>query len=106
MLQSKIHSERGSVTAEFMILVPWLIAMVALALGLFRLGLSQLEVTSQAHQIARLVSRADSLEVPIEFDKSQYDIEISQLEGKVCALVIDPKLPRVGAKACSPSLGR
>lgn len=89
-----------------MILVPWLLAMVALALGLFKLGLTELELTSQAHQIARLISRSETLEVPSEFEKSEYDTEIVQLEGKVCVKLTDPALPAVGARACSPSLGR
>jgi hypothetical protein len=78
--------------------------LVGLALGLFKLGLTELEITSQAHQIARLVSRTDSLQVPSEFEKSEYDIEILELDGKVCATVTAPALP--AARACYPSLGR
>ncbi len=106
MSRSSFTSESGSATAEFMILVPWLMVLVGLALGLFKLGLTELEITSQAHQIARLVSRTDSLQVPSEFEKSEYDIEILELDGKVCATVTVPALPAARARACSPSLGR
>lgn len=101
-----LRSESGAVTAEFMILVPWLLGLVALALGMFRIGLLQLEATSNAHQISRLAARADSLGVPQEFKDLSWQIDITSEAGLVCAKVRDPEFPLVEALACSPSLGR
>lgn len=89
-----------------MILIPWLLGLVALALGMFRIGLLQIEATETAHQIARLAARADSLQVPAEFEDSAWDLEIEEAEAMVCVLVSQPELPLIEARACAPSLGR
>jgi hypothetical protein len=106
MSQSKFSGDEGSVTAEFMILIPWLLGLVALALGMFRIGILQIEATATAHQISRLAARADSLEVPMEFQETAWDVDLVQEPGLICALVTEASLDWVEARACAPSLGR
>lgn len=106
MLPSNLRSSDGSVTAEFMILIPWLLGLLALSLGMFRIGLMQIEASSTAHQIARLVARSDSLEVPPQFQETSWDINLLDQGDQVCVELIEPQFPLIEAKACAPSLGR
>lgn len=106
MPQSKFLGDQGSVTAEFMILIPWLLGLVALALGMFRIGILQIEATATAHQISRLAARADSLEVPREYQETAWDVDLVQELGLICALVTETTFDLVEARACAPSLGR
>jgi hypothetical protein len=100
------HSEAGVVTAEFMLLVPWLMVFLGVSLGLFQLGLKQLEVVALSQQISRLVARTEVLEIPTEYSKTEFDVELQQSEGLICATVSYPGASFISSLACSPDLGR
>jgi len=53
------NTDGGSVTAEFAIVVPAVIAVLSLVVGGIALGRDVLAVTTAAHQAARAVARGD-----------------------------------------------
>jgi hypothetical protein len=57
-------SDRGAVTAEFMLITPALILAVAMLLGLFPLGLGAIRLEVEAMQIARLHGYGLDVSVP------------------------------------------
>lgn len=64
-------SDKGAVTAEFMLITPALILAVATLLGLFPLGLSAIKLEVEAMQLARLHGYGLDLSKP-----EGYDLEI------------------------------
>lgn len=99
-------SDAGAVTAEFMLLVPWLMVFLAVSLGLFQLGLKQLEALALSQQISRLVARSEVLEIPMEYSKTEFDVELHESEGLICANLSYPGVSFISSLACSPDLGR
>ena len=65
-------SDKGAVTAEFMLITPALILAVATLLGLFPLGLSSIKLEVETMQLARL--HGYGLDVPIP---EGYELEIA-----------------------------
>lgn len=57
--------QKGAVTAEFMLLFPTVVLALAGVLGVFQLGVAQLELTRDAFTQARQLSMKESL-LPIE----------------------------------------
>jgi hypothetical protein len=53
------NTDGGSVTAEFAIVVPAVIAVLALVVGAIALGRDALAHTTAAHQAARAIARGD-----------------------------------------------
>lgn len=105
MSKAAKSSESGAVTAEFMLLIPWLMVFLATSIGIFQIGLKQLELTHSAGQIARLVARSDELLLPEEFESVPFDVELMEDAGLVCAELADPVWRFLEARACAPSLG-
>ena len=64
-------SDKGAVTAEFMLITPALILAVATLLGLFPIGLSAIKLEVEAMQLARLHGYGLDLSEP-----EGYDLEI------------------------------
>ena len=51
-----LNSEKGAVTAEFMLLLPALLVLLAAALSLFQLGLERIALETKTFEIARSVA--------------------------------------------------
>lgn len=58
-MRSVRNTDGGSVTAEFAIVVPAVIAVLALVVGAIALGRDALAHTTAAHQAARAIARGD-----------------------------------------------
>lgn len=89
-----------------MLLVPWLMVFLAASIGVFQIGLRQLELSNTASQLSRLVARSQELTIPQEFEGLQFDVELLEESGLICAELADPTWRFLEAKACAPSLGR
>jgi Flp pilus assembly protein TadG len=76
------RSERGAVTAEFMLITPVLILAVTALLGLFPLALSAIKLEFTAMQLARLHSLGLSVSAP-----AGYEIEIIERERFQCLVL-------------------
>jgi Flp pilus assembly protein TadG len=88
-------SEKGAVTAEFMLLLPALALLLASALGLFQLGLERMSLEVSAFEIAR----AKAIGFEPELDAN---LEIkTQQEGRFqCVTVSKQNLVPIAATSC------
>lgn len=92
------HSERGAVTAEFMLITPVVILAVTALLGLFPIALSAIKLELTAMQLARLHSLGHSVTAPAGFELEIIEHERFQclvlrkepwiLESEYCAIPI------------------
>ena len=76
------HSERGAVTAEFMLITPALILVVTALLGLFPLALSAIKLELTAMQLARLHSLGQTVSAP-----AGYELEMVSSERFECLIL-------------------
>jgi hypothetical protein len=81
------RSDKGAVTAEFMLVTPALILAVTLLLGLFPLALSAIKLELTAMQLARLHSLGQPVSAP-----AGYELKTSQEEGFECLSLRSPWL--------------
>ena len=106
------NADGGSVTAEFAIVVPAVIAVFALVVGGIALGRDALAVTTAAHQSARALARGDD---PVHVRGAVLDrlpgstVDIDDSAGDVCvtvraqsASVARAWLAAPAARACAP----
>jgi len=99
-VRSVRNTDGGSVTAEFAIVVPAVIAVLALVVGGIALGRDALAVTTAAHQAARAVARGDD---PAQVHNTVLErvpgatVDIVPVSGEVCVTVQAP--PASGARA-------
>jgi hypothetical protein len=92
------RSEKGAVTAEFMLITPALILAVTLLLGLFPLALAGIKLELSAMQLARLYSFGEDVVAPaghsIEFSKQgrlyclKLKLKTLPMESEYCAIPI------------------
>jgi len=61
-MRSVLRDDRGSVTAEFVIVLPAVLAVLALAVGAIMLAAQRVVLTSAAAEVARLEARGDAVE--------------------------------------------
>lgn len=89
-MRSVRNTDGGSVTAEFAIVVPAVIAVLALVVGGIALGRDALAVTTAAHQAARAVARGDD---PAQVHNAVLKrvpgatVDIVRVPGEVCVTV-------------------
>ena len=112
-MRSVRNTDGGSVTAEFAIVVPAVIAVLALVVGGIALGRDALAVTTAAHQAARAIARGDE---PVEVQHVVLErvpgatVEIDPAPGdEVCVTVSAPRASGARAwfgaptaRACAP----
>lgn len=106
------NADGGSVTAEFAIVVPAVIAVFALVAGGIALGRDALAVTAAAHQAARAIARGDDLSqvrVAVLDRLPGSTVDIDDSAGDVCvtvraqsASVARAWLAAPAARACAP----
>jgi hypothetical protein len=88
-------SEKGAVTAEFMLLFPTLMLALAGILGVFQLGLTQLQLARDAFTQTRLLAIGHPLE---RLEDTSYKVTES---GKwVCVTASKKLLIELEAQAC------
>ena len=93
--------QKGAVTAEFMLLFPTVVLALAGVLGVFQLGVAQLELTRDAFTQARHFSIKGSL-LPIEGVEFQ-----SYRDGQLACVVAQKRFAiELEAKACLFQHGR
>ncbi len=84
------NTDGGSVTAEFAIVVPAVIAVLALVVGAIALGRDALAVAAAAHQAARAIARGDD---PAQVQRVVFErvpgatVDIVPVPGEVCVTV-------------------
>jgi hypothetical protein len=87
--------QKGAVTAEFMLLFPTVVLALAGVLGVFQLGVAQLELTRNAFTQARQLSIGASL-IPIDGVEFQ-----SYREGQLVCVIAQKRLAiDLEARAC------
>lgn len=111
-MSSPSNTDGGSVTAEFAIVVPAVIAVMALVLGGIALGRDALAVTTAAHQAARAVARGDDsgqVQNAVLERVPGATVEIVPAAGEVCVTVQAPAASGARAwfavptaRACAP----
>jgi Flp pilus assembly protein TadG len=88
-------SEKGAVTAEFMLLLPALALLLASALAIFQLGLDRISLEVSAFEIAR--ANAIGFEQEIE---TELEITTEQEGRFACVTVSKMNLVRMAATSC------
>jgi hypothetical protein len=89
-VRSARNTDGGSVTAEFAIVVPAVIAVLALVLGGISMGRDALAVSTAAHQAARAIARGDD---PAQVQRVVFErvpgatVDIVPMSGEVCVTV-------------------
>ena len=107
-MNSLRNTDGGSVTAEFAIVVPAVIAVLALVMGAIALGRDALAVTTAAHQAARAIARGDD---PAQVQFVVLDrlpgatVDVLRAAREVCVTVQAPIASGVGSWF-APPLGR
>jgi len=94
-----LASERGVVTAEFMLLMPALISVVALCLAMLNLGLTQVSLELKASQAVRLISYG------LTYDPGEEQIETWREQHLVCVRLRKPGLISLEAEQCLIATG-
>lgn len=94
-----LASDRGVVTAEFMLLMPALISVVTLCGLLLSLGLGSIGLELQATQAAR------QLGYGLEYDPGEYVLERWREQHLACVRLIAPGLIQLQAQQCVLAAG-
>lgn len=108
------RSERGSVTAEFALLLPVIIGVLILGLGALSLVGMQLSNTVLVADVARALSRGSglaSVTTTVQLSKPGAVLATMQGEGSYCVTLRDPVrvplwsalIPQLEAHACVPA---
>jgi Flp pilus assembly protein TadG len=93
------RSDKGAVTAEFMLVTPALILAVTLLLGLFPLALSAIKLELTAMQLSRLHSLGESVSAPAGYEMFTYS------KGRYECLVLKSTLLILESEYCAMSVG-
>lgn len=93
------RSDKGAVTAEFMLVTPALILAVTLLLGLFPLALTSIKLELTAMQLARLHSLGEVVAAPAGYTLSTYS------EGRYECLVLKSPLLILESEYCAMTPG-
>lgn len=75
------NSQRGSVTAELVLVLPTVLLVIVLGVGAFSLQLKQLSLVSAASSIAKAIAREESVE--------EVDLMLTKLSPKVAFEIIE-----------------
>jgi len=92
-------SDKGAVTAEFMLVTPALILAVATLLGLFPLALSAIKLEVEAMQLARMHGYGLDIAAPDGFE-----LEIAS-NGRLECVVVRNKILPLESEYCVIPLG-
>ena len=93
------RSDKGAVTAEFMLVMPAMILAVALLLGLFPLALAGIKLELTAMQLARLHSLGETVSPPTGYKLKTYS------EGRYECLVLKSPILILESEYCAMTLG-
>lgn len=93
------HSDKGAVTAEFMLITPALILAVTLLLGLFPVALSAIKLELTAMQLARLHSLGQPVSAPAGYELKTYS------EGRFECLVLRSDWLILESEYCAMTVG-
>lgn len=93
------RSEKGAVTAEFMLVTPALILAVTLLLGLFPLALSAIKLELTAMQLSRLHSLGQPVSAPDGYELRTFST------GRFECLVLKSPLILMESEYCSMTIG-
>ncbi len=93
------RSDKGAVTAEFMLVMPAMILAVTLLLGLFPLALAGIKLELTAMQIARLHSLGETVSPPAGYELETYS------EGRYECLVLKSPILILESEYCAMTLG-
>ncbi len=93
------RSDKGAVTAEFMLITPAMILAVTLLLGLFPLALAGIKLELSAMQLARLYSYGEDVEAP-----AGHSIEFSQ-QGRLSCLKLRMHTLPMESEYCAIPIG-
>ncbi|WP_394289485.1 TadE family type IV pilus minor pilin [Microbacterium sp.] len=106
-----IRDERGSATAEFAVVVPAVVVVLALAISALGVGGRQVRLEQGAAQAARLAARGDSVEsVERALDIEGLHTARSRSGDLVCVRLTAPAgavlpLPDLRARSCALGSG-
>src|SRR5690606_31308282 len=73
-----LRSDRGSVTAEFAVVLPAVLAVLLLALGALLLAAQQISLSATAFEVARLEARGDGAAAEQRLDASPLPLTVSR----------------------------
>ncbi len=93
------RSDKGAVTAEFMLVMPAMILAVTLLLGLFPLALAGIKLELTAMQLARLHSLGETVSSPDGYELKTYS------EGRYECLVLKSPILILESEYCAMTLG-
>lgn len=93
------RSDKGAVTAEFMLITPALILAVTLLLGLFPLALSAIKLELTAMQLSRLHSLGQPISPPAGYELRTYR------EGRFECLVLQSPWLLMESEYCAMTVG-
>lgn len=107
------RSQQGSVTAEFAIAMPAVMAVVLILLGSFSLQIQKFELTEKAAIAARAFARGESLDLiesalgkHAEFDLIEKgELVCAQAQRKVPILGFENKIFAINASHCARRTG-
>ncbi len=88
-------SDKGAVTAEFMLLFPTLVLALAGILGVFQLGLTQLQLSREAFSLARELAVGNQLTA-----LAGTSFEVTESGRWICVTTSRKLLFEVEAEAC------
>jgi hypothetical protein len=90
-----LTSDKGAVTAEFMLLLPALLVLLASGLGLFQVGLDRIALEVQGFEVARAVAIGLGPEIPDGHEMTTFS------EGRLtCVLLTQESFPNLETKRC------
>lgn len=84
-LHAIANDDRGSVTAEFAIVLPAVISVVLMMLAAFSIQVQKFELSQQAAIAARAFARAEPLELIESWFKGKVQVEFEQRGQLLCA---------------------
>jgi hypothetical protein len=105
-VRSARNTDGGSVTAEFAIVVPAVIAVLALVVGGIAMGRDALAVSTAAHQAARAIARGDD---PVQVQYVVLDrlpgatVDVVRAAREVCVTVQAPTASGASSWFAPPS---
>ena len=93
------RSDKGAVTAEFMLVMPAVILAVTLLLGLFPLALAGIKLELTAMQLARLHSLGETVSPPAGYELKTYS------EGRYECLLLKSPILILESEYCAMTPG-
>ncbi len=111
-LVEQLRSERGGVTAEFALLLPFTVLVLALLIGALTVSAQKVGLTAAAAEVARLEARGDQSQAVAQRQRlgSGVTYRVDHEQGLRCVhleaqrQIVFVKLFKISAKSCAAEI--